>query len=282
MTADDYWWATKEFKDRFSSVTVKSDAIFIWAKLSLGRVEYYSDGTDTGHLVYTDANVRSGDYTIPDKATRAALAETCNLNARYGSNPSTGFTGWFLDASLDTPANGIVIKAGHTVKLYGRNCCTVRFDYTEDSIRPEEGMRLFSQASDSSDEVPTAISLPEFAGRIEEHRVDGLSLPAIGDDGDAHLSAYRNESLALSGKSSVYQRMEDGTWRRLKCNCYLTDKTGGGRLRRRSRYSATPRSISNGPWPSQTASRAQRGKYHSGRGCGLRPEPVRVPCGRCA
>ena len=227
VTADDYWWATKEFKDRFSSVTVKSDAIFIWAKLSLGRVEYYSDGTDTGHLVYTDSNVRAGDYAIPDKATKAALAETCNLNEWYGSSPSTGFTGWFLDASLDTPANGIVIKAGHTVKLYGRNRCTVRFDYTEDSFRLEEGMRLFSQASDSSDEVPKAIALPDFAGRIEEHRVDGLSLPAIGDDGDAHLSVYCNESLALSGKSSVYQRMEDGTWRRLKCDCYLTDKTGG-------------------------------------------------------
>lgn len=228
VTAEDYWWSTKEFKDRFSSVTVKSDAIYIWAKLSLGRVEYYSDGTDSSHLVYTDANVRTGDYTIPDKAKMAALAETCNLNANYGSNPSTGFTGWFLDESLDTPANGIVIKAGHTVKLYGRNRCTVRFDYAEGSIRPEDGMRFFAQASDSSAEVPDALALPDFFGRTENHRIGGVDLPAIGDDGDAHLSVYRNESLALSGKSSVYQRMEDGTWRRLKCNCYLTDNTGGG------------------------------------------------------
>lgn len=228
VTADDYWWSTKEFKDRFSSVTVKSDAIYIWAKLSLGRVEYYSDGADSSHLVYTDANVRTGDYAIPDKATMAALAETCNLNASYGSNPSTGFTGWFLDEALTAPATDLVIKAGRTVKLYGRNRCSVQIDYAEGSVKPENGMRFFTQASDLAPEVFEALSLPDFSGRIEEHLLDGLDLPPIGDDGLAHLSVYRNEKLTLSGASFVYQKMQDGTWRCLKCKCYLTDKTGGG------------------------------------------------------
>lgn len=58
-------------------------------------------------------------------------------------------------------------------------------------------------------------------------------------------------------------------------------RLGGGRLSRQSRWNATRPCTPCGRMRNRTASPAQRNKYQTGRGCGLRPEPARVPYGRC-
>ena len=139
-----------------------------------------------------------------------------------------------------------------------------------------------SEPKDGAAPVEGALELTDFTGLAESHSLDGIGLPAIGDNGASHMAVYYGERISLAAPADVYRKMEDGTWRHIVADAYLTDKAGGGRPCRASRWCGTPRSTSGGVTPIRTASPAQRGKYHPGRRCGLRPEPARVPFGRCA
>lgn len=223
VAEDDYWWETNDFKDRFSSVTVKSEAIFIWAKLSLGKVEYYADGTDADHLAFTDANARAGAYEIPDKATSAALSDNCNLNDHFGDNPSTGFSGWFLDPGLTKKASDLKVSVGRTLKLYGRNRLTLRCAFTDDSV--DISSLTLRTSPSSTAPMAEAWGLPDFGLSDEAHALDGLSLPAIGDDGPAHKALYLGESVALSRPSDkVFAHMDDGTWAGFRAVAWLASQ----------------------------------------------------------
>ena len=73
-------------------------------------VEYYADGIDEAHLVYRDSNVHSGDTYAPvDAALEAAGKKPCNLDAHFGEDAASGFTGWFKDAALVNPAASLEI-----------------------------------------------------------------------------------------------------------------------------------------------------------------------------
>lgn len=245
-------------------------------------VEYYADGIDEAHLVYRDSNVHSGDTYAPvDAALEAAGKKPCNLDAHFGEDAASGFTGWFKDAALVNPAASLEIPEKGALKLYGRNRCTLRIEYAEGSVEPDAGTVFRKQPSDRAEVIDGALGLVDFTGRIEKHRLDNVDLPAIGDDGVAHAAFYRGEPVTLAGSADVFTKLEDGTWRRLVFKGYMSDKAGG-RLSRLSRWNATRPYMPYGRLRSRTASPRQRSNYEPGRRCGLRPEAAHVPCGRCA
>ena len=252
-------------------------------RIETACVEYYADGIDEAHLVYRDSNVHSGDTYAPvDAALEAAGKKPCNLDAHFGEDAASGFTGWFKDAALVNPAASLEIPEKGALKLYGRNRCTLRIEYAEGSVEPDAGTVFRKKPSDRAEVIDGALGLVDFTGRNEKHRLDNIDLPAIGDDGVAHAAFYRGESVTLAGSADVFTKLEDGTWRRLVFKGYMSDKAGGGRLSRQSRWNATRPYMPHGRLRSRTASPRQRSNYESGRRCGLRPEPAHVPCGRCA
>ena len=253
-------------------------------RIETACVEYYADGIDEAHLVYRDSNVHSGDTYAPvDAALEAAGKKPCNLDAHFGEDAASGFTGWFKDAALVNPAASLEIPEKGALKLYGRNRCTLRIEYAEGSVEPDAGTVFRKKPSDKAEVIDGALGLVDFTGRNEKHRLDNIDLPAIGDDGVAHAAFYRGESVTLAGSADVFTKLEDGTWRRLVFKGYMSDKAaGGGRLSRQSRWSATRPYMPYGRMRSRTASPRQRGKYEPGRRRGLRPQAAHVPCGRCA
>lgn len=223
VTAEDYWWSTKEFKDRFSSVTVKSDAIYVWARLSLGRVEYYVDGIDDTHVVMTDANVVAGPYSIPDKADKAAQAAACNLNENFGEDGGSGLLAWFTDPELTDPAHNLKVVAGRTLKLYARNRLTLRCDFTDDSV--DTTALVLRTSPESTASLAESWTLPDFGLSDERHTLDGIGLPTIGDDGPAHKALYLGESVTLARPTGrAYARMEDGTWAGFRAVAWLASQ----------------------------------------------------------
>lgn len=246
-------------------------------------VEYYADGIDEAHLVYRDSNVHSGDAYAPvDAALEAAGKKPCNLDAHFGEDAASGFTGWFKDAAIVNPAASLEVPEKGALKLYGRNRCTLRIEYAEGSVEPDAGTVFRKKPSDRAEVVDGALGLVDFTGRVEKHRLDKIDLPAIGDDGVAHAAFYRGESVTLAGSADVFTKLEDGTWRRLVFKGYMSDKAGGGRLSRQSRWNATRPYMPYGRLRSRTASPRQRSNYEPGRRRGLRPQAAHVPCGRCA
>lgn len=191
-------------------------------------VEYYADGIDEAHLVYRDSNVHSGDAYAPvDAALEAAGKKPCNLDAHFGEDAASGFTGWFKDAALVNPAASLEIPEKGALKLYGRNRCSLRIEYAEGSVEPDAGTVFRKKPSDRAEVIDGALGLVDFTGRNEKHRLDNIDLPAIGDDGVAHAAFYRGESVTLAGSADVFTKLEDGTWRRLVFKGYMSDKAGG-------------------------------------------------------
>lgn len=191
-------------------------------------VEYYADGIDEAHLVYRDSNVHSGDTYAPvDAALEAAGKKPCNLDAHFGEDAASGFTGWFKDAALVNPAASLEIPEKGALKLYGRNRCTLRIEYAEGSVEPDAGTVFRKKPSDRAEVIDGALGLVVFTGRNEKHRLDNIDLPTIGDDGVAHAAFYRGESVTLAGSADVFTKLEDGTWRRLVFKGYMSDKAGG-------------------------------------------------------
>lgn len=148
------------------------------------------------------------------RPTAAALKTRCNLNDHFGEEQSTGFTGWFSDTGLTRPYGGSELKAGEELHLYGRNRCTVRIEYAEGSLHPEEGAVYRTAASDGAPEVAGALELPDYGKGRESHSLGGIALPAIVDDGRAHKAVYWGERVAPAKPEDVYRKTSDGTWRR--------------------------------------------------------------------
>ena len=264
--------------DRFHGYVYSEPAIYRFRKVT---VRYYTDGIDDESIVFED-HVDAGHYNVNEAAIYAALKERCNLDDHFDEPSSTGFAGWFADKALTRPFTGAELVMGQEISIYGRNRCTLRVDYADGSLKPEEGVVYVSKPKDGASPVEGALELPDFSDLAESHRLDGIGLPAIGDNGAGHMAAYYGERISFAAPASVYRKMGDGTWRHIVCDAYLTDKAGGGRPCEASKWCGTPRSTSGGATPIRTASPAQRNRYQSGRRCGLRPEPARVPFGRCA
>ena len=117
--------------------TIVTPSVKYYAKKSL--ITYYADGVDDEHIVYID-HADPGKYTVSDAATQAAVKAVCNLNEHFGDTASSGFTGWFTTRELIDFFGGIDLDRGQKLDLYGRNRCTLRIDYADGSLRPEDGV----------------------------------------------------------------------------------------------------------------------------------------------
>lgn len=151
---------------------------------------------------------------------------TCNLDAHYGEPGASGFTGWFSDRELTAPFEGAQLACGDTLDLYARNRASIRIAYAEGSVLPEDRAIWRTEPVSHAPESH-ALELADWSSAGENHMVDGIALPAIGDDGPAHRTLYRNERLAIDKPHDAFAQEPDGTWRRFKAKCWLKAADGG-------------------------------------------------------
>lgn len=207
---------------RYRGTVTSSTPLFIGGI----RIVYHADGIDDKSVVFTET-AQPGLHTANDDATSAAIKSHCNLNDHFDEDPGMGLTGWFTDRGLTAPYGGSELSAGDELHLYARNRCTLHIEYAKGSLEPEEGAVYVSEPKDDAATVEGALELPDFTGLAESHSLDGIELPAIGDNGTGHMAVYYGERISLAAPADAYRKMEDGTWRHIVCDAYLTDKAGG-------------------------------------------------------
>ena len=103
----------------------------------------------------------------------------------------------------------------------------------------------------------SSFELPDFSLSTEKHRLDGLALAAIGDDGQGHKALYWGESVTPVKPGEVFATIADDTWRRYVPECWLTSANGTEKV---SSVTArvTSRLYISGPRRRPRASRAAR------------------------
>ena len=192
------------------------------------KVVYHADGFDDESVVFTET-AQAGPHTASDDATSAAIKTHCNLNDHFDEDPSTGFTGWFTDKGLTSPYGGSELSAGDELHLYSRNRLTLRCAFTDDSVDTTE--LVLRTSPESTAPLAESWSLPDFGLSDERHALDGIGLPAIGDDGPAHKALYLGESVTLAKPMGrVYARMEDGTWAGFRAVAWLASQDSGSQM----------------------------------------------------
>lgn len=221
---------------KFESKKVNGET-WIWMQIGWYRVRCYSDGTDSDKIVFEEKYIPVGrKFTIPQEAYDAAKKADCNLDAHFGTQSASGFTGWFRDKALTEPAPATLTtdKPG-VIPLYARNRATLRAAYANGSALPEDGADYRTAPSDDAPAYPRAMRLPSF-DEEPAHRLDGVELPATGDWADQHCLGYRGEVLTLPGYATVYQRLGDGRWRTFRAQGWTDDPDGaagaGGAVRK--------------------------------------------------
>ena len=192
------------------------------------KVVYHADGFDDESVVFTET-AQAGPHTASDDATSAAIKTHCNLNDHFDEDPSTGFTGWFTDKGLTSPYGGSELSAGDELHLYSRNRLTLRCAFTDDSVDTTE--LVLRTSPESTAPLAESWSLPDFGLSDERHALDGIGLPAIGDDGPAHKALYLGESVTLARPMGrVYARMEDGTWAGFRAVAWLASQDSDSQM----------------------------------------------------
>ena len=192
------------------------------------KVVYHADGIDDESVVFTET-AQAGPHTASDDATSAAIKTHCNLNDHFDEDPSTGFTGWFTDKGLTSPYGGSELSAGDELHLYSRNRLTLRCAFTDDSVDTTE--LVLRTSPESTAPLAESWSLPDFGLSDERHALDGIGLPAIGDDGPAHKALYLGESVTLARPMGrVYARMEDGTWAGFRAVAWLASQDSDSQM----------------------------------------------------
>ena len=192
------------------------------------KVVYHADGIGDGSVVFTETP-KAGPHTVSDDATSAAIKTHCNLNDHFDEDQSTGFTGWFTDKGLTAPYGGSELSAGDELHLYSRNRLTLRCAFTDDSVDTTE--LVLRTSPESTAPLAESWSLPDFGLSDERHALDGIGLPAIGDDGPAHKALYLGESVTLARPMGrVYARMEDGTWAGFRAVAWLASQDSDSQM----------------------------------------------------
>ena len=231
---------------KFVSKKVNGD-LYLWTKLMVCKFRFYKDGLAKENLIFQSPRMLVGThYIFPQEVIEKQLEPTCNLNDRFGTDPSTGFTGWHLDRTLSDQAITEHVATEGIVTLYGRNRCTLRTEYAPGSVEldPSWDMRLLPE--DGAEAHPGFIPTfdePKHKGYDAKGRE--FELTAIGDSGEGHTAYYWDELARITVPATAYRNLGGGQWRTYKCEAWLdadeaaaaeTSESGvSGRSRSRAR-----------------------------------------------
>ena len=207
---------------KFVSKKVNGD-LYLWTWVTMGKFMFFKDGLDKEDVIFTSPRYLTGtDYTFPQEVIDKQLEPTCNLNDRFGMNPSTGFTGWHADKALGDEAITHAVATSGITPLYGRNRCTLRTEYAPGSVEldPSWDMRLLPEEG--------AEAHPGFIPVFEEPKHRGydakgkeFELAAIGDSGEGHTAYYFDELARITVPATAYRNIGGGQWRTYKCEAWL-------------------------------------------------------------
>ena len=197
--------------------------LYLWTKVIMGQAWFLKDGCDKENVIYRSPRFLKGTlYKFPDSLIDKELEPTCNLNDKFGTDPSTGFTGWHLDKSLNDAAVDSYVVAGSVTTFYGRNRCTLRTEYAPGSVEldPSWDMRLLPEEG--------ADAHPGFIPTFDEPKHKGydakgkeFELAAIGDSGDGHTAYYFGELARITVPATAYRNIGGGQWRTYRCEAWL-------------------------------------------------------------
>lgn len=197
--------------------------LYLWTKVMVCKFRFYKDGLAKENLIFQSPRMLVGTkYTFPQEVIDKQLEPTCNLNDKFGTDPSTGFTGWHLDKTLSDQAITEHVATKGIVILYGRNRCTLRTEYAPGSVEldPSWDMRVLPEDG--------AEAHPGFIPVFEEPKHKGydakgkeFELAAIGDSGEGHTAYYWDELARITVPATAYRNIGGGQWRTYKCEAWL-------------------------------------------------------------
>lgn len=231
---------------KFVSKKVNGD-LYLWTRVRMGQAWFLKDGCSKENVIYRSPRYLAGtNYRFPDSLIDKELEPTCNLNDRFGTDPSTGFTGWHSDKALSDEAIDSYIVGDKIACFYGRNRCTLRTEYAPGSVAldPSWDMRLLPE--DGAEAHPGFIPTfdePKHKGYDAKGRE--FELTAIGDSGQGHTAYYWDELARITVPATAYRNLGGGQWRTYKCEAWLdadevaaaetSDSGESGRSRSRAR-----------------------------------------------
>jgi len=197
--------------------------LYLWTRVRMGKFIFFKDGLDKENIIFTSPRFLTGtDYTFPKEVIDRQLEPTCNLNDRFGTDPSTGFTGWHADKTLvDQTITHAVATTGVT-PLYGRNRCTLRTEYAPGSVALDSSWDIRVLPEEGAEAHPGFIpTFTEPKHRGYDAKGKEFELVAIGDSGEGHTAYYWGELARITVPATAYRNIGGGQWRTYKCEAWL-------------------------------------------------------------
>lgn len=207
---------------KFVSKKVNGD-LYLWTKVIMGQAWFLKDGCAKENVIYRSPRFLKGTvYKFPDSLIDKELEPTCNLNDKFGIDPSTGFTGWHLDKSLKDSAVESYVVAGSATSFYGRNRCTLRTEYAPGSVALDSSWDMRVLPEEGAESHPGFIpTFTEPKHRGYDAKGKEFELAAIGDSGEGHTAYYWDELARITVPATAYRNLGDGQWRTYKCEAWL-------------------------------------------------------------
>lgn len=207
---------------KFVSKKVNGD-LYLWTRVRMGKFYFYKDGTDKNHLLYKSQRYLTGsNFVFPAELAKSELEPTCNLNDRFGINPSTGFTGWHLDMKLSDEAISNCTAGSGITALFGRNRCTLRTEYAPGSVALDSSWDMRVLPEESAEAHPGFIpTFTEPKHRGYDAKGKEFELAAINDSGEGHTAYYWDELAHITVPATAYRNIGGGQWRTYKCEAWL-------------------------------------------------------------
>lgn len=207
---------------KFVSKKVNGD-LYLWTRVRMGKFYFYKDGTDKNHLLYKSQRYLTGsNFVFPAELAKSELEPTCNLNDRFGINPSTGFTAWHLDMKLSDEAISNCTAGSGITALYGRNRCTLRTEYAPGSVALDSSWDMRVLPEESAEAHPGFIpTFTEPKHRGYDAKGKEFELAAINDSGEGHTAYYWDELAHITVPATAYRNIGGGQWRTYKCEAWL-------------------------------------------------------------
>lgn len=207
---------------KFVSKKVNGD-LYLWTRVRMGKFYFYKDGTDKNHLLYKSQRYLTGsNFVFPAELAKSELEPTCNLNDRFGINPSTGFTGWHLDMKLSDEAISNCTAGSGITALYGRNRCTLRTEYAPGSVALDSSWDMRVLPEEGAEAHPGFIpTFTEPKHKGYDAKGKEFELAAIGDSGEGHTAYYWDELARITVPATAYRNIGGGQWRTYKCEAWL-------------------------------------------------------------